>query len=196
MATRLNRRQPTSSLFADYPGSAPTSRPSSLPPQSQGRSASPYTSNLTAGSVNAYPYSHSHSQTHTPTPGLSTSLFGTKSSHNSPLPTHNKPNPYTSTAVLEHLEAQNQQQQITDQTSVLSSKVSQLKQLSIAIGEEIRESSSLADAINTQFEGASVKLKGTMRRMLRMAERTGVGWKVWLLFFAAVWALFVYVWLF
>jgi blocked-early-in-transport protein 1 len=33
-----------------------------------------------------------------------------------------------------------------------------------------------------------------MNRMLRMAERTGVGWRVWLLFFAAVFMLFFYVW--
>lgn len=35
-----------------------------------------------------------------------------------------------------------------------------------------------------------------MNRMLRMAERTGVGWKVWLGFFFAVFLLFFYVWLF
>jgi blocked-early-in-transport protein 1 len=35
-----------------------------------------------------------------------------------------------------------------------------------------------------------------MRRMLRMAESTGVGWRVWLGFFAAVMLLFFYVWLF
>lgn len=35
-----------------------------------------------------------------------------------------------------------------------------------------------------------------MKRMLRMAERTGVGWRVWVGFFAAVMLLFWYVWLF
>lgn len=34
-----------------------------------------------------------------------------------------------------------------------------------------------------------------MSRMLRMAERTGVGWRVWLAFFLAVFLLFAYVWL-
>lgn len=29
-----------------------------------------------------------------------------------------------------------------------------------------------------------------------MAEKTGVGWKVWVGFFLAVWVVFVYVWLF
>ena len=97
-----------------------------------------------------------------------------------------------STSVLESLESQNE----NDQTSILSGKVSQLKQLTMAIGEEIRDSSSLAESINTSFENTGVRLKGTMRRMLRMAERTGVGWKVWILFFLAVWAIFAYVWLF
>lgn len=125
------------------------------------------------------------------TPYTSQPLFA-RSSHNSPLPTHTKSNPYVSSAVLDHLEAQPDDQK----ASLLSSKVSQLKQLTIAIGDEIRDSSSLAETINTQFEGAGVKLKGTMRRMLRMAEKTGVGWRVWLGFFAVVWLLFVYVWLF
>ena len=97
-----------------------------------------------------------------------------------------------STALLDHLEAQNE----NTETSILSQKVSQLKSLSIAIGDEIRESSSLAQTINDGYENTSVKLKGTMRRMLRMAEKTGVGWRVWLGFFALVWLLFFYVWLF
>ena len=97
-----------------------------------------------------------------------------------------------STSVLESLEAQND----TTATSLLSSKVSQLKALTVAIGDEIRDSSTLADNINTSFERTGVRLRGTMRRMLRMAESTGVGWRVWLLFFLAVWAIFAYVWLF
>jgi blocked-early-in-transport protein 1 len=79
---------------------------------------------------------------------------------------------------------------------LLSQKVGQLKQLTIAIGDEIRDSSSLAQTINDQFEGTGVRLRGTMRRMLRMAERTGVGWKVWVGFFIFVWGLFAWVWLF
>jgi blocked-early-in-transport protein 1 len=94
--------------------------------------------------------------------------------------------------VLEELEAQNE----TTATTLLTQKVSQLKSLTIAIGDEIRDSSTLASQINDGFENTTVRLRGTMRRMLRMAERTGVGWKVWVLFFLAVWAIFAYVWLF
>jgi blocked-early-in-transport protein 1 len=35
-----------------------------------------------------------------------------------------------------------------------------------------------------------------MNRMLRMAERTGVGWRVWVGFFFFVFFLFFYVWIF
>ena len=68
--------------------------------------------------------------------------------------------------------------------------------MTISIGDEIRSSSSLADTMNDSFDRTRVRLRGTMNRMLRMAERTGVGWKVWALFFLAVWAIFVWVWLF
>lgn len=33
-----------------------------------------------------------------------------------------------------------------------------------------------------------------MNRMLQMADRTGVGWRVWLVFFVAVFFIFAYVW--
>lgn len=71
-----------------------------------------------------------------------------------------------------------------------------VSQITTAIGTEIRDSTALAEKMNDSFEGTRVRLRGTMNRMLRMAQRTGVGWRVWVLFFAAVIALFVYVWLF
>lgn len=78
----------------------------------------------------------------------------------------------------------------------MSAKVKMLKDITVAIGDEIRSSSSLADTMNDSFDNTRVRLRGTMNRMLRMAEKTGVGWKVWVLFFVAVWAVFVWVWLF
>jgi blocked early in transport 1 len=67
--------------------------------------------------------------------------------------------------------------------------------LTVAIGDEIRDSTKLTESMNEQFENSRLKIKGTMTRMLRMAQSTGVGWKVWLGFFAAVCFLFWYVWL-
>lgn len=73
---------------------------------------------------------------------------------------------------------------------------SSLRQMTIAIGDEIRDSSALAEKMNEGFDQTRLRLGRTMNRMLVMAERTGVGWKVWLAFFAAVFFLFFYVWLF
>ena len=70
------------------------------------------------------------------------------------------------------------------------------QQITVSIGDEIRSSSSLADTMNDSFDNTRARLRGTMNRMLRMAEKTGVGWKVWLAFFVAVWFVFAYVWLF
>lgn len=68
--------------------------------------------------------------------------------------------------------------------------------MTMAIGDEIRESSALAEKMNDSFDNTRLRLRSTMNRMLLMAERTGVGWRVWLGFFAAVVLIFMYVWLF
>lgn len=68
--------------------------------------------------------------------------------------------------------------------------------MTVEMGHEIRDSSALAEKMNDQFDRLRLNMRGTMNRMLLMAERTGVGWKVWLGFFAAVILLFTYVWLF
>ncbi|KAK0706809.1 hypothetical protein B0T26DRAFT_743955 [Lasiosphaeria miniovina] len=96
-----------------------------------------------------------------------------------------------SDAVLNELESQNDHQ-----VEGILGKVKVLKDMTIAIGDEIRESSALAEKMNDSFDKTRLRLRGTMNRMLLMAERTGVGWKVWLGFFLAVIFLFSYVWLF
>ncbi|KMU80107.1 hypothetical protein CISG_08449 [Coccidioides immitis RMSCC 3703] len=83
-----------------------------------------------------------------------------------------------------------------DEVEGITAKVKMLKDITVAIGDEIRESSAFADKMNDTFDNTRVRLRGTMNRMLRMAERSGVGWKVWLGFFVAVFMLFTYVWLF
>lgn len=95
------------------------------------------------------------------------------------------------TATLEELESQNDSQV----TGILD-KVKILKTMSVAMGDEIRDSSALIEKMNDSFDSTRLRLRGTMNRMMVMAERTGVGWKVWLGFFAAVIFIFTYVWLF
>lgn len=79
---------------------------------------------------------------------------------------------------------------------MLIGKVRDLKHLTTLIGAEIRDSSALAEKMNDQFENSRLKIRGTMNRMLRMAEKTGVGWKAWVGFFIFVVVVFWYVWLF
>lgn len=69
-------------------------------------------------------------------------------------------------------------------------------QITEAIGEEVRSSSSLVASMNDSFDNTRVRLRGTMNNMMRMAKKTGVGWKAWLLFIMAVAVIFWYVWLF
>ncbi|KAI1844139.1 hypothetical protein JX265_011033 [Neoarthrinium moseri] len=95
------------------------------------------------------------------------------------------------TATLDELESQNDQE-----VSGIMSKVKVLKTLSVAMGEEIRDSSAMMDKMNDTFDTTRLRLRGTMNRMMIMAEKTGVGWRVWLGFFAFVILIFVYVWLF
>lgn len=69
------------------------------------------------------------------------------------------------------------------------------QKMTLAINDEIRSSSALAEKMNDTFDGTRVRLRGTMNRMLVMAERTGVGWRAWLLFFLGVAGVFWWVWL-
>ncbi|KAF8468361.1 hypothetical protein BDZ91DRAFT_722497 [Kalaharituber pfeilii] len=96
-----------------------------------------------------------------------------------------------SASVLEELESQNDAQ-----FEGLSAKVRMLKDITEAIGTEVRESSTLIQNMNDTFDNTRIRLRGTMNRMLIMADRTGVGWRAWLFFILAVVALFWYVWLF
>ncbi|KAF8247544.1 SNARE domain-containing protein, partial [Wilcoxina mikolae CBS 423.85] len=95
-----------------------------------------------------------------------------------------------SAAVMEELESQNDAQ-----VEGLSAKVRMLKDITVAIGDEVRSSTSLMETMNDGFENTREKLRGTMKNMLRMARRTGVGWKAWMGFFVAVVVLFWWVWI-
>lgn len=96
-----------------------------------------------------------------------------------------------SASVMEELESQNDAQ-----VEGLSAKVKMLKEITEAIGDEVRSSSTLMASMNDSFDNTRIRLRGTMNSMLRMAKRAGVGWKAWALFLVAVVGLFWYVWLF
>ncbi|KAH6717907.1 hypothetical protein DL95DRAFT_385233 [Leptodontidium sp. 2 PMI_412] len=171
----LHQRDPRSALFEGYNGGGSANGNGNA--RSNG-SASP---NRYAGG--GYGYSGGNAGGMNGAGGLGVESPGYRPA------TPNKRGQY-SDAVLNELESQND-----GQVEGIMGKVRQLKDMTIAIGDEIRESSALAEKMNDSFDGTRLKLKGTMNRMLVMAERTGVGWKVWLAFFAAVGFLFFWVWI-
>ncbi|KAF8454893.1 hypothetical protein BGX38DRAFT_1267518 [Terfezia claveryi] len=73
-----------------------------------------------------------------------------------------------SASVLEELESQNDAQ-----VEGLSAKVKMLKDITEAIGAEVRESSTLIQNMNDTFDNTRIRLRGTMNRMLIMADRIG-----------------------
>ncbi|KAI1012571.1 hypothetical protein LB504_008187 [Fusarium proliferatum] len=168
-ASSLHQRDSRSALFEGYTGDAASRRPVSASPNrgyGYGGYGAPSPSPLGQGGFDAS------------RPGSFRSA------------TPNKRGQY-SDAVLNELESQNDAQ-----VEGILGKVKVLKDMTVAIGDEIRESSALAEKMNDSFDSTRLRLRGTMNRMLVMAQRTGVGWKVWLIFFAAVIMLFIYVWLF
>lgn len=90
---------------------------------------------------------------------------------------------------MDQLESQNDAQ-----IEGLSAKVKLLKDITTKIGEEVRDSNRLLEGMEESFEGARVKLRGTFTRMVRMAERSGVGWRAWLALFGFICLVFFYVW--
>ncbi|KAM3423590.1 hypothetical protein BST61_g1014 [Cercospora zeina] len=221
MASRFARQNDArNALFSNYNSAqSRPSRPGSAASNSQQRSSSrnpPYGSPATAvgggggGGVGrtSSPYALNNDNfapaggnvygaynNHTGMNGAGGSPYGVTDKKNDDAPGFRSATPDRkgrySDAVLESLESQND-----EQAGEMSKKVKMLKELTMAIGDEIRDSTALADSMNDSFEGARNRLRGTMNSMLRMAERTGVGWKVWVLFFIFIWCLFAYVWLF
>ncbi|KAF2688667.1 hypothetical protein K458DRAFT_384845 [Lentithecium fluviatile CBS 122367] len=205
MSNRFGRDSSRNDLFSSY-------NRSTSPSKTKGKGRSPY------GGSPGYGYTPPSSTDHLgPSfgayPGANGTPTGSASGRGSTDPVFRSATPNSrgqySAAVLDELESQNE-----EQVGVLSGKVKMLKDVSlslsyvheefggvgvgltVAIGDEIRDSTSLAEKMNDQFESSRLKIRGTMNRMLRMAQKTGVGWKVWLGFFAVVGFLFWYVWLF
>ncbi|RMZ67159.1 blocked early in transport 1 [Pyrenophora seminiperda CCB06] len=199
MSNRFSRPDDRSDLFSSYNRSASPSKTKNKPrPGAAGSSSSPYNSyGYTAPSSPAYSGSGSGAAGSLYPGGSSGSGYGVgggnggggglDDSFRSATP--NSRGQY-SAAVLDELESQND-----EHVGVLTGKVRMLKDLTHLIGDEIRTSTTLAEKMNDQFENSRHKIRGTMNRMLVMAKKTGVGWKVWVGFFAAVILLFWWVWL-
>lgn len=78
----------------------------------------------------------------------------------------------------------------------LSAKVKLLKDITIGIGNEVRESTVQLSQMNDAFAETSGILSGTFRRMNNMAARQGCRWLWYIVFLAIVFWFFLVVWWF
>ncbi|ESK98457.1 snare complex subunit bet1 [Moniliophthora roreri MCA 2997] len=78
----------------------------------------------------------------------------------------------------------------------LGAKVKLLKELSIGIGNEVKESAVQLSQMNDAFAETSGILSGTFRRMNNMAERQGCRWLWYIVFLIIVFWFFIIVWWF
>lgn len=78
----------------------------------------------------------------------------------------------------------------------LSAKVKLLKDITIGIGNEVRESTVQLSQMNDAFAETSGILSGTFRRMNNMAVRQGCRWLWYIVFMVVVFWFFLVVWWF
>lgn len=154
----------------------------------------------------SYPGSGPTSRTETPTFGGASSTSGMGNngvtSRNNNMSSSNNPysqtpsygnsranSPYVNDSVMDSLESQNDRH-----IEGLTAKVKMLKDITLKIGDEVRDSNKLLEDLEHNFEGARTKLKVTFNRMKIMAERSGISWKVWMMLFGFIFLIFFYVW--
>ncbi|KAI9683745.1 MAG: protein transport protein bet1, partial [Bathelium mastoideum] len=166
-SSNLHQRDPRSALFSSYDNTAarnasPSPRPSSRPSynnnNSYGYATPPANAEPAGPAFGAYPGTSSHNS----------NVNGAGRRSATPRTVEGRTGPVYSDAVLNELESQND-----DAVEGMSKKVRMLKDITLAIGDEIRDSTALAEKMNDSFEGTRNRLRGTMTRMLRMAERSG-----------------------
>jgi len=78
----------------------------------------------------------------------------------------------------------------------LSAKVKLLKDITIGIGNEVRESTIQLSQMNDAFTETGGILSGTFRRMNNMASRQGCRWLWYIVFLVVVFWFFMVVWWF
>ncbi|KAJ6604443.1 hypothetical protein DFH09DRAFT_1122712 [Mycena vulgaris] len=83
-----------------------------------------------------------------------------------------------------------------EQLDGLSAKVKLLKDITIGIGNEVRESTKQLSEMNDVFAETSGILGGTFRRMNNMAARQGCRWLWYIVFLVVVFWFFIVVWWF
>lgn len=88
------------------------------------------------------------------------------------------------------------EEQGDDTMNEMKYKLGALKDLSLAMGEEINKSKQTLVEFGEDMGISSEKIKRNMNRMRMFVEKSGVGWKVWLGFTVVILWIFFWVWLF
>jgi blocked-early-in-transport protein 1 len=86
--------------------------------------------------------------------------------------------------------------QSEDTVNEMKYKIGALKDLSLAMGDQINKSKDTIVELGEDMGLSSEKIKNNMNRMRLFVERSGVGWKVWAGFTVILMWLFIWVWLF
>jgi len=89
----------------------------------------------------------------------------------------------------EELESQND-----ERLDGLSAKVKLLKDITVGIGNEVRDSTVQLSQMNDAFHETGDILSGTFRRMKAMATRQGGRWACYMIFLVLVFWFFIFVW--
>ncbi|KAH8992030.1 protein transport protein BET1 [Lactarius akahatsu] len=118
------------------------------------------------------------------------------SGRSSPYPGYHHPSssdgtPFGGTRFADDLEGQND-----EAIEGLGAKVKLLKEITIGIGNEVRESTVQLSQMNNAFAETSGILAGTFRRMNNMADRQGCRWLWYITFLISVFCFFIIVWWF
>ena len=93
-------------------------------------------------------------------------------------------------STLSQLESQSDQQM-----SQMSQKIKALKSLSLRMGDEIRNGSKTLEDLESTFGSTSAKLKTTFGNMMKMAKKSRISIKTWLIIFFVVGLFFFWVWI-
>ncbi|KAJ7597627.1 hypothetical protein C8J56DRAFT_920550 [Mycena floridula] len=119
------------------------------------------------------------------------SLLGSQSGSGRSSPFGGEPYEPNGHRFAEDLEGQND-----EHLDGLHAKVKLLKDITIGIGNEVRESTVQLSQMNDAFAETSGILGGTFRRMNNMAERQGCRWLWYIIFLIIVLWFFLVVWWF
>ncbi|GJN87834.1 hypothetical protein Rhopal_000789-T1 [Rhodotorula paludigena] len=104
---------------------------------------------------------------------------------------YNRPSDrYAADRTAEDIEGQND-----EALEGLSQKVKLLKNITINIGNEVRDSTKMLNGMNDTFGETGNFLGGTMKKMQKMARRQGGQWCLWMVFLGIVATVFFWTWL-